>query len=246
MTTQTNCTSCVFAHPATDANPCDMQIIDSIIDHKNPYITDSGFYAIPKYRCAFAFNDTIYRENIEKIGSIENLKQQLAARAKINYYLLIFLDGDDINLVCDNILQMPIKPSFVSFVLSLSNNTKPIIDNITNKFLGSIQWKLHNILDEYSLQDSLDTVLDTNEKKQDITYLWINRSGTSAMWPQEIAKINHVITIEQPILHAMFRDKDNDGLFIGIHNYYTIRQHIHHDIFTAIDTMPQPHIYIYA
>lgn len=246
MTTQTNCTSCIFAQPATNSNPCDMNIIASIKGHKQPYVADNGFYTIPQYRCAFAFSNNIYRENINELGSIENLKQQLKERTKISYYLVVFLDNEDISLVCDHISNLPIKPSFVSFVLSLSDNTKPIIDSITQKFAGSIEWKLHNLLDQYSFQDSLDTILDTNDKKQNIDYLWINRASTSSMWSKEISQINYVISIEQPILHAMFRDKYNEGLFIGMNNYTTIRQHINHDILTAIDTIPQPHIYIYA
>lgn len=246
MSTKTDCGLCVFAKPATENNGCDLGIIDNISQKKEIVISDTGYNNIYMYRCPFAFSKRIYDQHIESIGSKEKLTEELIRRAEIKYYMVIFVtDINDIDNICQHLNSLPILPKFVSIILYKNNETSTIIDKMKNNLNKNIEWKLHNILETTDPQESLDIVLNTNDKKQNADYLWINNSDSCEKWKNEISLINHVITIEQPVLHAMFRSK-NDGLLLGFNNYYALLTHINTNIWSAIDHLDKPHIFLYA
>lgn len=244
MSTKTKCEKCLFSDYASSPEPCAMNIIEKIDSNKTIEIVDN-FYQISHYRCPFAFSIDVYKENIDKLGSIDNLKHQLIDRAQIDYYMIIFLDTDDLDEVCASISELPISPKFVSFIIQQNNDTGNIIARLNEKLPKDLGWKLHNFLEVLSFQDSLDTVFKTNTHTSNITYFWINDSKSFKGWGKDISVINSIIVLEQPFLHALFRS-DHDGIFLTFNNYEQILKEYGNDILSAIDKIENKSIRYYA
>ena len=244
---RTNCQKCLFADFADSEHPCAMGVIDAIKKDKEISKDDKNFAVINKYRCVYGFNLEAYRANQDKIGSIEDLKTQLKNRARINYYMIVFLDHQKLDLVCETLLDLPVLPKFVSLVTYENNSTEDIISLFKSKVEGKIGWKLHNMLEQLDYQETLDVVLDTNTHTKTSTYLWINSSDNIKDWKNNIEQINRIITLEQPECHALLRDSsDNDGLFMALKNYDEIRHAVNPNIFEALRTTPNCTIKTYA
>ena len=244
MSIKTKCKTCLFADYADSENPCAMDIINHVKDKKSLDIVDD-FYEISPYRCAFAFSINVYKNNINTIGSIDNLKNELTQRAKIDYYMVVFLDPTHIDQVCESISQLNILPKFISIIVNDNNETASLINKLNVQLPKNVMWKLHNILGELSLQESLDTVFKTNTHVSGITYLWINKSNSYSSWNSDVKNINDIIVLEQPYINACFR-KDNDGLFLTFNNYNNILESYGKDILTSIDTIENKMIAYYA
>ena len=222
-------------------------VIDLVKNDKNIKIDDNNFYTIEKYRCSYGFNMEAYQKHQNEIGSIDNLKQQLTNRAKISFYMIVFLDDSLLDKVCDTIISFEVLPKFVSFITYRNNDTKKIIDTCNSKLNDKVGWKLHNMLNDLDYQESLDVVLDTNAHTKSSSYLWINYCDSLDSWSRDIKQINHTITLLQPECNALLRTKDhNDGLFIGLQNYDEIRHSVDPEIFKALKTLPNPVIKYYA
>lgn len=244
MSTKTNCEKCIFADYADEETACAMGIIDKIRPSKE-IVVDNKFNTVMHYRCPFAFSMKVYQENITDLGSIEELKHRLVARAMIDYYMVIFLRNDDLSRVCCSIKEMTIKPRFVSFVVENNNNTEEVIGTIKKSLSLDIKWKLHNLLEEMSFQESLDTIFSTNTDKNNISYFWINSSENHLLWNNNILKINEIITIEQPYLHALFRHNE-DGLFLTFNNYENLMNQQKTGILDALKNTENPIIRYYG
>jgi hypothetical protein len=244
MSTKTKCEKCLFADYADSNDACAMGILEHIEGSKTINIVDN-FNEILHYRCPFAFSVDVYKEHNEQLGSIDNLKQELIKKAQVNYYLTIFLDANDLDNVCNSINGLPIVPQFVSIVVQQNNDTANIISKLENLLSKEIKWKLHNFLEEYTLQDSLDTIFKTNTHTASSNYFWVNTSKSSATWANDITKINSIIVVEQPFLHALFR-ADNDGLFLTFKNYEQIITLYNSDIMSSIKNIKDPAIRYYA
>lgn len=246
MNIATNCEQCIFADYSDSDNPCIIGIIEKVRSSKTIQKTDNNFNRIIDYRCAFAFSEQVYKEHITEIESIDNLKKILDNRAKISYYMVIFIEDDNnIIEICSSINSMIIQPKFVSFVLEKNNNTNFLIEKIKSTLDQNIKWKLHNLLYDYKYQEKLDIIFQTNTEKNDIPYFWINDSSSMSRWPTDIIHINTKIVIEQPFLHAMFR-KNTDGLFLTFNNYQQILDLYKTDILNAISKIENKSIQYYG
>jgi len=245
MKTTTNCEKCIFADYANSDEPCAMSIIAQIKNKKTIHISESNFNKILEYRCPFAFNIETYKQYQESIGDIEQLKIRLINNANIKYYLCVMISNEDECYdICQSIASLSVKPMFVSLVVRRNNNTKTIID-ICTKMLGDISWKLHNILEDLDPQGVLDTVFDTNDIISKIDFLWINKSESSNSWNSDINKLNSIVAIEQPIIHALMR-KNGDGLFLSFRNYYELMKYTKKNIYDSFKEIDNPQIYYYA
>lgn len=245
MNISTKCNKCIFADYSDSEHPCALSIIDQIKDTKVIEKIDN-FNKILNYRCAFAFDQDVYKNNVEQIGTIDNLKRQLYSRAKIDYYMVIIIDDDSIiSDIIKSLKELEIEPKFVSLVITNSNNTKSIIDLLKSSMPQTIKWKLHNLLEEYSFQEILDIIFETNTEKDNIRYFWVNNNSSISSWSKDIIHINQTIVIKQPFLHALFR-KNMDGLFLTFNNYKKILDEYQTDILSAISDMEDKAIIYYG
>jgi hypothetical protein len=188
-----------------------------------------------------------YEQHKEELGSINDLKERLYKKSQANYYLVIFIDNDtDISRVSKSILGLPIKPGFVSIITYRNNNTEKLID--TFKTLDNqITWKLHNLLEDFDYQDSLSIVFDTNPARSNHHFFWINDAKSHTSWTQDILKINNIISIKQPIAHALYRNKvSTDGLFMSFKAYEEIKYDMKMGIIEALEKIENPLIQYYA
>lgn len=243
----TNCEKCIFSDYIDSSDPCVMGIIDQIKDSKSLITNDQKFYSIVNYLCPYAFSMKIYDENKEEIGSIDNLKRSLYLRNQISYYLIIFLEDNDPKDIVNHILELPIKPGFVSIITYEKNNTHTIIDCLRILDKKDIKWKLHNMLEKFDYQQSISVALDTNPMKNLNQFLWINSASSYNLWSRDILNINNTVMIKQPIASALYRNKENtDGLFISLKAYDEIRYEFTTDITSALKQVDNSLIKYYA
>lgn len=243
----TNCEKCVFSDYYNSPEPCAMGIIEQIKDSKGLLTNDQKFYSIINYRCSYAFSMDVYQQHKEQIGSIEDLKRQLYLKAQTIYYLAIFLDDTDISVISKTILTLPVKPSFVSLITYQKNNTQNIIQTFKTLEENGIQWKLHNMLEDFDYQDSLSIVFDTNTAKNKCQFLWVNSASSYNSWSRDIANINEILIVKQPVAHGMYRTEDStDGLFMSFKAYDEIRHSVNMDIALALKEIENPLIKYYA
>lgn len=245
MSTKTNCDKCIFADHADSGQPCAMNIIEKINGIKTITI-ENNFNSILHYKCPMAFSMNIYRDNIAEIGTINDLKSKLINNAIIKYYMVIFLDENFLENVCLSIQNLDILPKFISFIVNENNNTANLLNKFRDAIPKNITWKLHNLLENMSYQDILNTIFDTNNQKNNIPYFWINTSDTYSTWNNNIKNINDIIIYEQPFLHALFRSKKNDGMFLTFNNYYSILDLDKTNINSAIQKIENPLIRYYG
>lgn len=244
MNTKTKCNKCIFADHADSEQPCAADILSEINGHKTIVVEDN-FNNILHYRCPMAFSMDVYKNNISEIQSIDNLKTKLINNAKIDYYMVVFLDPEHIKDVCQSIRDLPILPKFISFAVTENNTTEILIDILNQQIPQNTGWKLHNFLEKNSYQESLDAIFDTNTHKNNIQYFWVNNSDTHTQWANDILSINRIIVYQQPFLHALYR-KDIDGMFLTFKNYYSMLELDKSDIANAIKTIETPLIKYYG
>lgn len=244
---KTVCEKCVFADYADSTEPCKMNIIEQIKEYHQPAVSDSNFYTIADYYCRYGFNLDIYDKNKKEIGSIEQLKQNLTKKAQMRYYLVIDINNPDtISVVADTIVSLAIKPQFVSFILHQNNNTESIISILKTKLDSIVEWKIHNFLEETTLNSAVATVFDTNSKKNDTYYFWLNSDKDYKNWNNEIIDINRFIYLYQPKCHGLFRNASKEGMLMSFDSYKQMRIHLDSDIFKALDSIEHPSFIYYA
>ena len=241
----TNCEKCIFSDYFDSDEPCSVGVIEKIKDAKSLVPNEQKFYSIINYLCPFAFSVDVYEKHKEEIGSIEDLKKQLYLKSQPTYYMVIFLDNIDPSVIVQNIMDLPVKPGFVSVITYQNNNTEKIISAFS-ALENQIQWKLHNILENFDYQNSLSIVFDTNPNKNNYQFLWVNSESSHNLWYQDILNLNEIVTIEQPVAHALYRKpEDKDGLFMSFKSYEEIRYNINTNISLALEEIENPLIKYY-
>lgn len=245
---RTLCEKCIFSDHSDSDEPCKMNIIQEIKNNHNITISENNFNIITDYVCRYGFDLNTYDQNKKDLGSIDDLKTQIYNKAKIKYYLLIDVTNvDNIANVCQEINNLYIKPGYVSFLLNKENHTEIIISNIKKELSDTVPWKIHNFLEENTdLNKKLNTVVDTNAKKNDTVYFWVDNDFNSSLWNQEIKNINKIIYIHQPKCHALFRSTNKDGLFLSFDLYKLMRTDLDPNIFKALEVLENPQFIYYA
>jgi hypothetical protein len=242
----TNCEKCIFSDYFDSSEPCAVGIIEQIKDTKSLLTNDQNFYSVVNYLCPFAFSMDVYEKYKEEIGSIDELKKQLYLKSNPAYYMVIFLDDTNLSIIAQDILDLPVKPKFVSFITYQNNNTENIINSFS-ALNDIIQWKLHNLLEDFKYQDSLSVVFDTNPAKNTCQFFWVTSGSNHNLWYKDILNINNIVTIKQPVAHALYRKpEDKDGLFMAFKSYEEIRHNINMDISLALEEIENPLIKYYA
>jgi len=161
--------------------------------------------------------------------------------------LIVFLGENDHTDIAQKIINLSIKPGFVSVITYQKNNTESIINSFKNLEKNNIDWKLHNMLEEFDYQESLSIVLNTNPNKDKYQFLWINLASSCDSWEKDISSINYIVTIKQPIAHALYRNQEEtDGLFISLKTYEEIKDTVNPDITLALKEIDNPLIKYYA
>lgn len=244
---KTSCEKCIFADYADSTEPCKFNIIPEIKLIHELNISENNFYNIKDYYCKYGFSLDLYDKHKETIGSIDDLKKQIQDKAQIKYYMVVNInDISNLDNVCKAINALIIKPKFVSFLLHQSNNTEHIIDTIRKTFQDDISWKIHNFLEDTTLNHMISTVFDTNAKKNDTIYFWIDEDSNYELWNQEISRINKLIYVQQPKCHGIFRSDSKDGMFLTFDLYSSMKIHLNNDIFKAIESIENPNFIYYA
>lgn len=244
---KTSCEKCIFADYADSEEPCKMQIIEQAKKYHEISISDNNFFNIRNYYCRYGFSLEVYENNKHELESIAKVKEYLVDQSKIKYYLIIDVKHiSNIETLCDSINKLSIRPGYVSFLLYSQNQTDIIINSIKNSLNKNIDWKIHNFLDNISLTDAVSTVFDTNAKKNETVYFWLNNDQDSGSWGEQIEKINNIIYIEQPECHAIFRSQHKDGLVLSFDQYQLMRMNLDSDIFKALDSIENAKFIYYA
>jgi hypothetical protein len=242
----TNCEKCIFSDFSDSSEPCAVGIIEQIKDSKSLVVNNKKFYSISNYLCPFAFSVDVYQKHKEEIGSIDDLKKHLFLKAQPKYYMVIFLGDIEPSVIVQKILDLTVRPGFISIVTYQNNNTENIIKEFS-ALDHTIQWKLHNILEDFDYQDSLSVVLDTNPVKNNYQFLWVNDGFSNNEWHKDIVSISEIVSIKQPVAHALYRKpKDRDGLFISFNAYEEIRHNINTNIYLALEQTENQLITYYA
>jgi hypothetical protein len=244
---KTVCEKCIFADYADSAEPCKMHIPQQIAKYHQASVSENNFYIIPDYYCRYGFDMDVYDKNQKDIGNLQNLQNQLSSKRQIRYYLVVDIaDINNISNICDQIVKLKIKPKFVSFILHKRNDTKNIIQLLKDRLDSVVQWKIHNFLEDITLNNALSTIFDTNAKKNDTIYFWLKSDNDLANWGEEENNINDMIYLYQPKCHALFRSENKDGLFLSFDSYKDIKIHLNSDIFKGIDSIENSKFIYYA
>jgi len=242
----TPCEKCIFSDYADSQEPCKFNVIPSAKKYHTITIKNNFNY-IQNYRCPYAFSIEYYKSNSDTIGDIDKLESELLKRASIAYYLMIDIHNpDSIADTCKKVNSLSPVPKFVSFILHKENTTNSIIDSIKNKLDPEIQWKVHNFLEDSSVDHIISTVLDTNIENNDSKYFWFNTDADIQLLDSDIKSIGKIITLEQPECSAMFRTIDHSGLFISFDVYKNVRSMIDINIFYGLKAIPNVKFNYYA
>jgi hypothetical protein len=222
MITNTKCQRCLFADRAESNNPCEHNIIDHIKNHKTIKV-EAGFNVIENYVCKMGFDKKTYEKNKSSL-SIETIKQELVNRACLSYYLLIdisYLDAKQVEVLCEKLLNLSIKPKFISFLLFPHDQNKEKIFTIKKHMGKEIMWKAHSFINEISKNDAIHIALDTNVGKNDTQYLLIYDAKDIDDLDQDTNEINsNIMIIQKPFHYGKKVGSENlNGLFISFNNY---------------------------
>ena len=195
------------------------------------------------------FSKEVYETNKDSI-SIEEIKQEVIERSYIKYYLIMNItDSDTTQIIqmCDQIKEMDIKPSFVSFILFPSSNNKEKIDTLKQNVVGEFELKAHTFVDSISMDDAIHMALDTNFKKNDSNFILLYDITNIRELNADIHELNNDIMINQTPHHYGRKNGSSDlnGLFLHFDNYQVLRS-IDKDIIEACKSMPEPTILLYG
>lgn len=223
----TYCENCLFAQKiSSKLNTCKFNIIDKIKNTKELTI-ENDYYKINNYLCRFGFSKNTYDANKSTIQDI-NLEQELLARLKLRYYLIIDARYiDDHNDIIDKIQTTKYQPQYVSVLVENDTKAKQYISRLETDPNRTYGYKIHCILENGSFSKVLPIVLDTNLRKNNSQYLWIANPNTISNIDESIQSIQEIIQIDQPdcdlITHSLSDDKDICGLFMPFEYYIFIK-----------------------
>lgn len=243
----TSCAKCIFADFADSDNPCQMNIIEQIKEYHNINIKDRFNY-IQDYHCKYAFSMEVYEEHKHSLGQISDLESSVKDNAKIKYYLMINVtDPTILDLVCDSIKSLQIRPKYVSFLLEQNNSTDNIIELLSNKLNSICEWKIHNFLEKTPLDHKITTVLDTHAKINDTVFFWVNNDITHGSWSHDVSRIDNIVSIQQQKCNGLFRYLDSDdGLFLSFRIYLIVRSTLHNNIYEGLKLLENSKFIYYA
>lgn len=244
----TFCKNCIFAKTSSNDDCCEFGIVSRIKDSKCCEIKEDYWY-IKNYECKFALGTNLYNTKIQEIlgDNKLDLKQHIAYQNTIRYYLVINVIDNDytIDQLCNNLKQLEIPPKFVSiifyrehkeFMIEAVESFKTIIGN-------SIEYKIHNFIEDITTEEALFSVLETTIKKNNTQYLWLlnNSSLTRVIKDGDIEQINYQINVMQPacnMLKSKHSNKNLDTLFLNFENYIGITKNINQSLSAGILSLP--------
>jgi hypothetical protein len=217
---------------------CQRDIIKKIIDHKDITLDSSNYNTIHNYACRFGFSKEIYEKHKEEFDKID-LLSKIDNNAKLPIYLIMDCvpEGPDVGLIIDHLSQSNFHPKFMSMLFrNKSNQTiDTIYDNISSK-IPNTTWKIHNFLEDMSLNDSIDHVLSTNLSKSQCSYLLVYKSSDYEHLNTDLLNINESVVLHQMPHIAMVKNLDNlYGLTISVQNYIVAKS-INNNLLDAIRT----------
>jgi hypothetical protein len=238
----------MFAKPANDQQPCEFQI-PSCIEDIHECIVKEDYWYLKNYKCKFALSENFFNSQMKKTIEENNIdiKEYIVSKNTIRYYLLINFDNHDYNVekLCHQIKNLQIPPKFIAIMFYLQD--KDFMSNVVNAFkdiIGdSIEYKIHNFVEEISKNEALFTVMETTSKKNNSEYLWILDidSLDYSVEDESIAKINYQINAIQPICNMLKSKNSNDNfntLFLHFENYSGITKNINQSLSVGIESIP--------
>lgn len=240
----TYCKNCIFEN--VDGKECFFDLTEVLGDKKTIYKKDHSNY-IENYGCRYCLSQEMYDEikNSDECKNIDIIKI-IVDKAKLKYYLVVNLNNyvSKINGVCDTILRLDNRPDFISFINYDKDHGKELSEQINNILCDkNIQWKLHNMLLELSLQESMTIAMDTNFAKTNLGVFYVYDPNISGIDNNILNnRINHIHTIaiiEQKPFHAFLGSTENlDGLSMSFHGFKFMILNKDRNILSAIKNEP--------
>ena len=227
MSVNTNCESCIFAHPVSEDKQCDLNIIDAI-KHNKEIIVKNGYNYINNYMCRLAFSKKTYEDHKDDL-SLETIKNNLVTKCAIKYYLIININSInriDIENICTYLNKLDIKPKMVSFMLSKVKDIVTLVDYIKLSIDTNIQWKVHNFIDDETLDSKLINVVDINKKSNNSHYFLLTEDTDIENINKDILILNDYINIQQDKYHLLLKkNHEINGLFMSFGAYDFLKFH---------------------
>lgn len=241
MITNTNCQKCIFANKANQDEPCQHNIIEYIKDHKKLDIVND-YYVINEYVCRMGFSKDIYEANKDKI-SLEDIKQEIVDRACMRYYLILDISTtspEALKNTCDILLDLKIKPAFISFIMLPSDDNKEKITVLKTLTDDKLMWKAHSFIETMDIDNVIHSILDTNFQNNHSEYILIYDINNLEQLDNDINEINsNIIIYQKPFHYARKHNSSNlDGLFMHFNNYQVCRSRDNH-IVEALKAIPE-------
>jgi hypothetical protein len=159
--TKTQCNKCIFADTVSSNSPCEFHIPEKIKDIKNVSIIDD-FYEIENYRCLYGFSKNQYDQNIDNLKDVD-IRNLAKDKASLKYYLILDarqISKDQLYRIIDDIDKLDTKPTHLSIIIS-PNDPDPAYEYVRHN-LSCRKWTIHVFIETLSLNDCINTILDTN------------------------------------------------------------------------------------
>lgn len=223
----TNCETCLFAHPYNDdySACCEFKIPKLVKDSKEIELSESKYLRIKNYLCKYGFSQQIYDLNKDDLLDI-NIKDQVINRLILKYYLIIDCRDPecDPELVVTNLNISAKYPKFVSIVVNNDIEAKKYISLLDSIEDRPFSYKIHVLLEDRQIQNILSIILDTNTKKNNTQFFWIVEPKNLTNLKTHIDNIQSILQLHQPDCDFItMKDKsvsDIFGLFLPF-EYYT-------------------------
>lgn len=236
----TSCKNCIFEN--MDNKECFFDLIDLIKDHKKISKIDNSNY-IENYGCRYCMSRDTYDE-IKLNEEYKNIDiiDMIVSKARIQYYLVVNLKNhvDQIEKICEIITNVDNKPEFISFINYNQDIGKDLSKKIDSLLLDkNIRWKLHNMLVDLSLQESMTIAMDTNIARTGLGVFYVYDPNISGLdqntLNQRINFIHTTTIIRQKPCHVFLSNFDNiDGLSMSFHGFKFLILNICRDVLKAI------------
>lgn len=248
MTHHTHCKNCMFSKSSDNDSPCEFDIISCIKDSHECTIKDNYWY-IKDYKCRYAIGENFYNKQMRNHIEEQNLdiKKFIAFQNTIKYYLVINFDNNNYSIekLCNQIKKLEIPPKFLSIMFySQDKNFMLNVVTVFKDIIGdSIEYKIHNFVENISKDEALFTILETTIRKNNSQYLWILDvdSLDYSVDDGSIEKINYQINVIQPIcnmLRSKISNNNFDTLFLNFENYSGITKNINQSLSLGIESIP--------
>lgn len=234
----TSCKECLFEKQ--EDKECYFDIPEIIKENKKIYKKEESLY-IEDYTCRYCFSKRIYEEN-QELQQIDIIKH-ISSNAKIKYYLVISLDdiisSNNIIELCNIINSLDIKPTYISFINKNLKRAKDITTEIQSNIDINISWKLHNFIEDNTLQECITITLDTNMQKSNCSLFTVYKPEHNHLCRDILNnRINFLhmeCVVKQNKFNAVIKDiKSLDGLSISFAAYKFLILNINKNILEAI------------